>query len=187
MEMLAVVAIISILAALIMPVIGHAKNQAKNAKARAEIDGLRMAMTAYYREYGYWPPTTGATWTDLSTMLNGNVNPATGAAAAGGSWALTNNIRAIHFMDLKRESVDTAGNLVDPFGTTYCIIFDNGDVAIGKAGWTDAPAVDREDNQVSNPGGGNDIQAQIAIYSWGINKVDNNGANGTDDVKSWSN
>jgi type II secretory pathway pseudopilin PulG len=183
MEMLAVVAIVTILAGLLIPVIGNAKNQAKNAKARAEIDALRMAMTAFYREYGYWPATAGATWDDLSAMLNGNIRPYNSAAVAANSWAGTNNFRAIHFMDFNRDSVDTGGNFVDPFGTNYCIIFDNGGIAIGRGGWTDGT---REDNQVPNPGGGQ-IQGRIAIYSWGSNKIDENGATGSDDVKSWSN
>jgi len=183
MEMLAVVAIVTILAGLLIPIIGNVKNQAKNAKARAEIDSLRMAMTAYYREYGSWPPTAGTTWVDLSTMLNGNIRPYDGAAAAANSWAGTNNPRAIRFMEFKRDSVDNSGNFVDPFGTNYCIIFDNGGIAIGKAGWTDGT---QEDSQVPNPDAGQ-IQASVAIYSWGANKVDDDGVNGTDDIKSWTN
>jgi type II secretory pathway pseudopilin PulG len=182
--MLAVVAIISVLAGLIIPVLGYAKTQAKKARAREEMNNIRIAMRSFYQEYGYWPHGS-TSWTDLSTMLNGNVNPYTGAAAAANAWSTTNNIRAIRFLEFKRESLDSSANFVDPWGNAYRVLIDNGGVAFGDAGWTDAVS-GRESGTVANPAGGT-IQSQVAIYSTGEDETDNNGANTSDDVKTWNN
>ncbi len=182
-ELLTVVAIISILVGLIVPTIAYARTQTLKTRARSEIDSLRIALRSYYQEYGYWPIPPGTNWVDLSTMLNGNVHPQTGVAAGAGSWAATNNFRGIRFMEFKQDSVTSGGSFIDPWGTSYCVLMDHGGGAVGRSVWTDGT---REDNQVTNPNGGQ-IQAQIAIYSYGPNKANGNGADNTDDVKSWSN
>ena len=184
MEILAAISIIAILAALVIPVIGNAKLQAKRARARAEMDGLRVALRSYYQDYGCWAPTFGTTWADWSTMLNGNINPITGNAAGTSDWSTTNNVRAIRFLEFKRDSVTPAGDFLDPFGGKYCFLTDNGDIAVGRVGWSD---VVREDNQVDNPNGGSGIQTQIAIYNFGPDMTDNNGVSTSDDVRTWSN
>lgn len=184
MEMLAVVAIISVLAGLVIPVLGYAKTQAKKARAKEEMNNIRIAMTAYYREYGYWPHGS-TSWTDLSTMLNGNVHPYTGAAAAANAWSTTNNVRAIRFLEFRRESLSAAGEFLDPWGNPYRVLLDNGAVAFADAGWTDATS-GRESGTVANPAGGT-IQSQIAVYSIGENETDDNGVNSSDDIKSWNN
>ena len=180
-ELLAVIAIITLLVGLVVPTIGYTRKQAKKARARAEIDSLKIALRSYYQEYGYWPQTSSTNWVELSTMLNGNIHPYSGAA--GVAWATNNNPRAIRFMEFKRDSVSSGGTFLDPWDRSYCVLTDHGGGAVGRSGWTDGL---REDGQVLNPGGG-EIQAQIAIYSFGSDKTDGNGADGTDDVKSWTN
>lgn len=181
-EMLAVCAIISILAGLVIPIVGYAKTQTKKAKAKEEMNNLRVALRMFYQEYGYWPQTTS--WTEMSSMLSGNINPYSGAA--GPSFGSTNNTRSIRFMEFKRESLSSSAEFNDPWGMPYLVLMDAGNTvgAVGDAAWTDAT---REDGQVSNPAGGNAIQTQIAIYSFGADKTDGNGADNTDDVKTWTN
>ena len=57
MELLTVIAIISILMALLLPVLGAAKNSARKAQAHTDCSGLVVACRAYYNDYGVYPLT----------------------------------------------------------------------------------------------------------------------------------
>lgn len=59
-ELLVVVGIVAMLAAITLPAIFGARVAAKNAAIRAEIDMLHMAMMNYRNEYGSFPPCTSA-------------------------------------------------------------------------------------------------------------------------------
>jgi type II secretory pathway pseudopilin PulG len=184
MEMMAVVAIIMILAGLTIPTIGYAKRQARAAKAREDVNNLRVALRSYYQEYGAWPNAT-TSWTEFSSMLNGNINPYSGAAGPG--YAASNNARAIRFLEFRKESVNASAEYLDPWGTAYVVLMDHGGAAVGKAGWSDDAGFvppGAEDGQLPNPAGGNRVQAPLAVYSFGPDKTDDNGGN--DDVKTWN-
>ena len=55
-ELLVVIVIIAVLAALIVPAVFQARVTAKNAVIKAEIDMLTMAIENYKNEYGSYPP-----------------------------------------------------------------------------------------------------------------------------------
>jgi prepilin-type N-terminal cleavage/methylation domain-containing protein len=55
-EVLTVIIIISILAALLIPAIGGAVRRAKTAAMRMEVEGLSQAIEAYNSKYGDYPP-----------------------------------------------------------------------------------------------------------------------------------
>jgi len=55
-ELLAVIMIIAVLAALLTPAVMRARTAARNAAIKAEIDMLHMAMMNYKNEYGSFPP-----------------------------------------------------------------------------------------------------------------------------------
>ena len=55
-ELLVVVGIIAMLAALVTPAVIRARSAARNAAIRTEIDLLHMAMMTYRNEYGSFPP-----------------------------------------------------------------------------------------------------------------------------------
>ncbi len=55
-ELLVVIVIIAVLAALIVPAVFQARLTAKNAVIKAEIDMLTMAIENYKNEYGSYPP-----------------------------------------------------------------------------------------------------------------------------------
>ncbi len=59
-EMLVVIAIISILAGLLLPALAKAKQKAKIAQARTEMANLVAAITQYQSEYGRYPGNTNA-------------------------------------------------------------------------------------------------------------------------------
>lgn len=58
-ELLVVIVIIAMLAALITPAVFQARRSGQNAAIKAEIDLLHMAMMHYKNEYGSFPPCTG--------------------------------------------------------------------------------------------------------------------------------
>ena len=55
-ELLAVIMIIALLAGLLTPAVMRARNSARNAAIKAEIDMLHMAIMNYKNEYGSFPP-----------------------------------------------------------------------------------------------------------------------------------
>jgi type II secretory pathway pseudopilin PulG len=54
--MLVVIGIIAILAAILMPALSSARKQVREGATRAEIKNLEVAMTAYYQDWGEYPP-----------------------------------------------------------------------------------------------------------------------------------
>ncbi|HTJ79746.1 MAG TPA: prepilin-type N-terminal cleavage/methylation domain-containing protein [Rariglobus sp.] len=54
-ELLTVIAIIGILAAILIPAVGAAKNAANRAKTKSQFGQWATAMTSFKQEYGYYP------------------------------------------------------------------------------------------------------------------------------------
>jgi prepilin-type N-terminal cleavage/methylation domain-containing protein len=68
-ELLVVIGIMAVLAALITPAVLNARKAARNAAIKAEIDMLHMAIMNYKNEYGSFPPcfaTVSASGTDAA-------------------------------------------------------------------------------------------------------------------------
>ena len=68
-ELLVVIGILAVVAALITPAIFQARVSARNAAIKAEIDMLHMAIMNYKNEYGSFPPCSG------SPAINGETRP----------------------------------------------------------------------------------------------------------------
>src|ERR1017187_1755147 len=87
-ELLTVIAIIGVLAALLFPAIKSALAKAETAKAQAGVTGLSTAFRSYYTEYGKWPiadPASNHTYivdANLVALLQG-VNAATPPSPVG--------------------------------------------------------------------------------------------------------
>jgi len=64
-EMLVVVVIIGILAAILIPAVYMAINSAKNAALKSELTTLAQAIEAYRNKYGDYPPD----WSDTATVI----------------------------------------------------------------------------------------------------------------------
>jgi len=65
-ELLVVIGIIALLAAIITPAVMRAQATARNAAIKAEIDMLHMAIMNYKNEYGSFPPCDGFTLSGTS-------------------------------------------------------------------------------------------------------------------------
>ncbi len=69
-ELLVVIVIIAMLAALITPAVFQARRSGQNAAIKAEIDLLHMAMMHYKNEYGSFPPCTSPTGSGSPAALH---------------------------------------------------------------------------------------------------------------------
>jgi prepilin-type N-terminal cleavage/methylation domain-containing protein len=133
-ELLVVMGIIAILAAIVIAGISSALRFAKRTKAGATATQIQTAMQNYYAEYGVYPTQTGypaaatggdalytgtassATgWQNLMVALCGNVNPLTGVATVGN----VTNTRGIAYLTPVRGDLDTTyGIPANPFGSS---------------------------------------------------------------------
>ena len=73
MELLTVIAIIGILAALLFPALGAARRSANKAKVRVQFNQWAVAIEAFRSEYGYYPAF------DTTNLVNGGATPAIAA------------------------------------------------------------------------------------------------------------
>jgi len=90
-ELLVVIGIVALLAALVTPAVMRAQVAARNAAIKAEIDMLHMAIMNYKNEYGSFPPC-------VDTEYDSNLYTTTGQAAR-------------HVSRLFPRCVDAAGQL----------------------------------------------------------------------------
>jgi prepilin-type N-terminal cleavage/methylation domain-containing protein len=147
MEMLAVLAIIGILAAILMPAISSAIKQSKKTRAKADVQTIVSAWKAYYNEYGKWPVTNGIflkgdpyySSNAVEGVCSGllTVSEVVRLLAPGSidvdnsSLIKTYNQKNGNFLTRGRDAMapDLSGDaLVDSWGNAYRFLFDlNGD------------------------------------------------------------
>ena len=120
-ELLIVIGIIAILIALLMPVIGNIRRQAKETKAKAEMQSIVTAIKSYESTYGILPfsgaetELSGSNYTNLMELL-------TDVASGGGTPSTYRNARQIRFLDA--PSGYTSKGYVDPWNNSYKIFID---------------------------------------------------------------
>ena len=131
-ELLVVMGIIAILAAVIIGGVGPALRAAKRAKANATAVQIQTAVQGYYTEYGVYPTLQvaanddgydgstsagGQKWAALTYTLCGNVDPYTGAAVPQVAPAPPNT-RSIPYMAPVRSDLDSTWHTFrNPFYT----------------------------------------------------------------------
>lgn len=157
-ELLAVIAIIGILAALTFGAIRGVQQRAAINQAKAELAVLAQALEAYKQQYGDYPGPTGTntpTATSVGTSdgpavlfnaLVGNSGPANQAIGNGNIGAGHSFVDAAKFSLLSRTaatipSTSTAGTLlangfVDPWGNLYLYYYRPGSTWTSGSGWS---------------------------------------------------
>lgn len=105
LELLMVIIVISLLAAMLFPVFGKVRNKARKTAAQAEVRNIETALKQYYAEYQKWPTnildnTATNIAYNLADMLQGD-NP-------NGS-----NPKQFQFMQFSRFDVNT--NPISPW------------------------------------------------------------------------
>ena len=132
-ELLTVIAIIGILAALLFPAIKNSMLRAETTKAQTAISGFATAFRAYYTEYGKYPasesdPTKPTIY--LSTKLLGilkgdDVNGSIAAGIDANTLPVTYNGNPRHIVFLEFKAADLVilpgpiTNSVDPWKGVY--------------------------------------------------------------------
>ncbi|NLB65668.1 MAG: prepilin-type N-terminal cleavage/methylation domain-containing protein [Lentisphaerae bacterium] len=132
-EMLIVVAIIGLLAAILVPTIMGAVKKANYARAMTEITALEGALKGYFQEYGRMPvPPGGMGGKDV--MYSGADQAAVVNALIGRD--TSRNAKDMVFLDLHPRSfnvktlnemynrLDAGQPYCDPWGTPYRILMD---------------------------------------------------------------
>ena len=114
-EMLVVIAIISILAGLVFPALGLARQNAKKSKANSECQSLKTAIIMYESEFSCWPAKPGTEgnalndgdYKTLCRMLTGE------------------NGKKMMFYEVGMGYDDTKNMILDPWGNPYEVRIDN--------------------------------------------------------------
>ena len=147
-EMLVVIAIISILAGLVFPALGLARQNAKKSKANSECQSLKTAIIMYESEFSCWPVKAsgeGSALNDgdykmLCRMLTGE------------------NGKKMMFYEVGVGFEESKG-ILDPWGNQYQVILD-----------TDF------DGKISNKGdvstiAGKELKTRVVVFSFGVDRT----------------
>jgi prepilin-type N-terminal cleavage/methylation domain-containing protein len=178
-EMLTVIGIIAILAAILFPTINIIMTKAKENKAKTQMNAIKTAIMMYYTDYGLYPSHE-----DLTDETNYR-NLMEYLICADGPGAVTSqeyNPRKKRYLDAPSNYTNDSdalgtgeadvGDYADPWGNRYRIFVDKNYDG----------TVDSTDNSAL---GANSLVGSIFIYSFGKNGTDDSFIAGTDDLCSW--
>ncbi len=106
MELLMVMAVIGILAAILLPALSSAKTAARRKRAQVEAQQVETALRSYYMDNRGWTST-----------VNGDLTGASETTAAVVT-SLQGGSGKIQYMEFSSKNL-VSGKMVDPWGTTY--------------------------------------------------------------------
>jgi len=141
-EMLVVVAIIGVLAAILIPTIGAARRHVKEGLTRTELSYLQAALVEYYTDWGEYPPDlTGA----APFPAEQNLDPAQclvyylrGPTGIGFRTDMGFTSNGGPYFDFPADRLDSDGRFLDALGprpgVTY-YQFDNNEADGGGESW----------------------------------------------------
>ena len=139
MELIIVMAIITILAGLTMPALRRARIRAHEARAHAMIASLGIALSMYETDFGAFPtdgdpdgtPGSGHTTTEYEAENRVIIRLLTGEDEYGDTLPWADPGHVDHnanwhgpYFEVKREDIDADGWLLDPWRRRYVIVFD---------------------------------------------------------------
>jgi prepilin-type N-terminal cleavage/methylation domain-containing protein len=125
-ELLVVISIIVILAALSFPAVNGALDSAKKTQAKSNAVQIAGAVSAYELEYGKLPLLTSSSSSSDST---GDVGTFL-TEILGGASGNANNSRTITFLEMSsykkgKGGTNSSGDYLDPWGSAYKIVLDH--------------------------------------------------------------
>ena len=195
-ELLTVIAVLGILAAILVPVVGRAQDSARRARVKTQFAQWAVAIEAFRAEYGYYPNFAASTAAPLPAACAVNdvpglfVQTLTGRRADGAApdlaRALAANPRRVAFLGFAADELGEGANPLvrDACGNTDIVVLvdRDGDGLIpapsplpgalsAETGRTLAP------DAAAFPAGG--VRAGVLFYSAGA------GRNAEDIVCSW--
>ncbi|MGH8019533.1 MAG: type II secretion system protein [Opitutaceae bacterium] len=183
-EILTIVAILGILAALLFPLVGRAQQNAKNAKTRVQFSQWSAAIEAFRQEYGFYPSFTG-------NKVNGTPNQFL-ELLSGRETTNPQNKKRIPFYSFGNDEVQTANSTVEGKTITVSTIVDafgNSDITVLVDDDYDGIIEATDINSTSHEVGGftppsekvpsTGVRAGVIFFSAGA------GSNDSDVVTSW--
>jgi general secretion pathway protein G len=109
-ELLIVIAVIAILAAIVLTSYQGTQAQARDAKRKSDVKALIDALEVYYQDNGFYPPSDAGT---LSTAINGYWK-----TTADSSWSTFATQLEPYLGDMPRDPTSTPGINVTNSSTT---------------------------------------------------------------------
>ena len=195
-ELLTVIAVLGILAAILVPVVGRAQESARRARVKTQFAQWTVAIEGFRAEYGYYPNFATGTAAPLPAACRVNEVPGlfvqtlTGRRADGAApdlaRALAANPRRVAFLNFAADELGAGANppVCDAFGNTDIVVLVDRDgdglivapnplptVTAAETGRTLTP------DAAAFPAGG--VRAGVVFYSAGA------GRNAEDIVCSW--
>jgi prepilin-type N-terminal cleavage/methylation domain-containing protein len=186
-ELLTVVAIIGILAAILIPTVNGARNSARRADTKVKFTQWAAAMEQFRQEYGYLPQIAAPDGRlDTSGFLGALTARSSSGDALSGS-ALNGNAKAIAFYRLSESEIVRDGDgaatdeIVDGFGNSDIVVLIDidGDGAIRGAELQRTSV--RSGNSQSGYGAAivpdaglfpsDGVRASVAFYSAGVGRT----------------
>lgn len=115
-ELLTVIAIVAILAAITIPALGGARDSANRAKTKAQFSQWAAAMELFRQEYGYYPDVAVNGRLDTERFVAELTGRTLDGLALGAGYG---NRKGLRFYTLAAEELDEEGELLmDAFGNT---------------------------------------------------------------------
>jgi len=138
-ELLAVMAVLGLLAGMLLPALGMARNSLRKMATQSRFQEYTAAYEGFYLEYGYYPGMGGAG--NRFALIENNsvfVETLSGRGSDGGplreSYALKSNWKQIPFYTFPLNAFktegpdkDEEGKLVDAFGNPNIMVVIDGD------------------------------------------------------------
>ena len=176
-ELVIVLLIIGILAAVILPVITAKTTEARYTQAIADLDAIKTAVASFQSDMGTFPPSDN-TFDGCTTLRKALM---VGLDTTSLNWKGP-------YLDMKLQRTDATGNILDPWGKPYVyVLFSDYTVTGGAIGTGMTYGPDSANGGYFNP-------SSYQIYSMGMNTFtdlttnpDNTGRRGTDsdDINNW--
>lgn len=117
-ELLTVIAVLGILAAIIIPTVGGARDSADRAASKAQFNQWAAAMELYRQEYGFYPDIAIAGRLDTERFVAELTGQTLDGTTVRGSTTWGNR-KGLSFYALSPGDLDESGQrLVDAFGNT---------------------------------------------------------------------